>query len=343
MKVSRRHLLSHLAGVAGCGLLAGCSYSSGYPEPEFELRATPIRSLSKGPVDGDQYLIDPFERRREGHPDYSDSYKRDRIAELTNTGQMTTRDWRLTWKTDWGRQQRDHRACFEYNGAYYRIRVEESTEYSADRWQFWLEELAEGPPQGATVERFPLESISEQDRRLVTGALEDLSHLDDSSPSGSNDGEVGFATFHTEFDPASSALVPEPPFEYLQYGDVSLRAVTGRPSITGTERTFTAEQVADSEAAYEQYAKESYPDGKFSEQSLSTDAKEILDTATESYTIEPYEEEPPLSDALEEVIEPLGIAERFDSHSEYDDTVRFEEAVAEYDDDWYEFEFQLFK
>jgi hypothetical protein len=88
-------------------------------------------------------------------------------------------------------------------------------------------------------------------------------------------------TYHRHFDTAASDLVSAPPFEYLQHNDHLFQAQAEQNAIPVTERTFTAEQIEKSRSEYEHHVLDTILEVDFSTVSLSNEATDVLDTATE--------------------------------------------------------------
>jgi len=342
---NRRAFLATIGASVGTIATAGC-ISIGNDrglDDKLRLSARRLDDIATGVERGERarddagFLVDPTEVSAHYPNDYSDGYKESRVGELVGTGTVSALEWPLVAEREWGRERRDQRRCFAHDGTYYRVHIDDVEERDRERWEFRLRWDDQRPSTEATVEPFPTPSLGEPDRELVAAVVENLptsAHLEPSP--------FEHAVFHDELDPEASDLVPSPSFEYLAYDDEHYRARTVRTVGPERERTFSAEPVAQSRSEYEQYARETFPDADYDDVELSTDAEEILDeVASSGYGYEDYEEEPPLSDALEEVLEPLGIADQLEPFDAYEESTRFEGALGRFDGIWYEFELSV--
>jgi len=327
---NRRRFLATLCATAGAGALAGCGERT--LDPQFRLTAYEIDDVAAGHQDGG-YLVDSADIDSKYTVGYSDSYRRSRVEELIETGSMTARGWPLASRTEWGPVWRDGRRCIEHDGTYYRLRTEAVTESERTRWQLRLRWIGLRTEPEVAIDELSAESLSEQDQELLTSTAASLP-----------DPELDFrtepivtATYHDELDPEASELIPSPPFTHLKHDDGAIQVTAEQASVTRTERTISAEPVAESRSAYEQYARENFPDARYSSIALSDDAEEVLDQVTSSEEEYTYSEEPSLSTELESVLEPLGIARHLEPHDAYSEVVWFRDALAEYRDSWYVF------
>lgn len=311
-------------GLSGCsGMMAGS---------KFRLKSRHIPNVTS------QYVEDPVEIGSNYNVDYSDEYKRSKVDELVETGTVSTRGWELSYRVDWGRDWRDKRQCVRRDGTYYRIFVEDAADVDRQRWQFFLGWDDQDPADDDTVVSLPLDSLSEQDRTVVAAGAEAIPPEGRRpSPSNTTRSKV---IFHEELDADESELVPSPPFDYLKYEGEYFRATTAKETATRKEQTFAAELVAESRSEYDRYGRQTFPDARFSDASLSSDAASVLDEATGGDGL--YEETTPLSGGLEEVLGHLSIEDDLDSPDAYDDPTWFRDAVAEYDHRWYEFDFVVY-
>lgn len=331
---SRRKILA-VAGTTIGTTIAGCiSFGSG-PDEKFRLVSNDIRGVTQGPRSR-PYLIDPLDIDSKYSIELSDAYKRAKIEELVETGTVSTRAWELSYQTDWGPIERDNRCCIEYDGTYYRVRVESREEVKRGRWVFYLDWNDQNPSDDDEVITLGDNSLSDQDQEVLRTAWEeipspDLRRMDERSLTEFT------VVFHEELHPDESELVPNPSSDYIEHNGEHFRAVTEYGSVERPEQTFSIEPVADSFEQYQVYAKETFPDARFSNVDLSADATEILETAIDIDEGFAYEEKPPLSDALEEVLDHLTITEYLEPHDSYDDVTWFNDALAEYRHRWYEF------
>lgn len=290
---------------------------------------TLCQPLSNGLLD---LAEDPIEIRSTFDLDYSDEYKRRKMQELVRTGTVSTRGWGLSYLTDWGDTQRQIDQCLLYDGTYYRPIVESSEEVTRDTWAFYVDWTVDEPSADSDVATFPVDSLSEQDSRIIDVAVTDLPSPD--RRVGPPDDYDWAVQYHAGLDPSASDLVPNPPFEYVRTEDETFGAVAERIPVKRTNRTISAEAIGTSEAAFEQFARQEFADADLSPQSLTDETRPIVDEITEKLD-NLYEEEPPPSDGLEAVLEQLGIAEDLRPHDEYQEYTWFRGALAEYVGQWY--------
>lgn len=323
---TRRDVLTQTAALVGVLGTAGCS----------GLFATDLTLMGHRLEDGLlEYARDPLAIRSQFTPDYSDAYKHETAEELVETGTVSTRAWELCYRSDWGTEPRDRRRCLLYDGTYYRVRVEDVEErVPREQWAVYLDWRADPPGADDEVATLPLETLSDQDRRILTRLVERL------APPGrrGDPHDLDWAAFyHDDLDAEASDLVPEPPFDYLETDDETFAVRTKRVTDERKEQTFSVEAVADSREAYLDYARSTFPDGEIDESSLSTEARQLLQTVTEGYG-GIHKETAPLSDELEAVVEQVGIGEALQPLDAYGDRTPFRNALAEYGGDWYEFD-----
>ncbi|MFC3956963.1 hypothetical protein [Halovivax cerinus] len=341
MGSSRRQYLSAVF-TSFAVVTTGCVSIGPGSENKYRLKTRhvddPIRGSGYRP-----YLVDPLEIESKYSIELSDAYKQDKVDQLVETGAVDTRAWELSFRTDWGTGKRDRRTCLEHDGAYYRVWVESREEVERERWVFRFDWNDTNPADDSTIITLGDNSLAGDDQRIVEAARELIPEKDDRDVSYERPRFSHAVIFHDELDPGESDLVPDPPFDYLETDDEYFRAVTERGPIEHPEQTFTVERVADSYEGYREYAKETFPDARFSDVDLSEEAIEILESATTlEGSLYSYEEEPPLSDALEEVLEPLSITEHLEPLNSYDEVIWFRDALAEFRDEWYEFELILY-
>lgn len=331
--IGRRTFLAATASLTGALSSSGCITINSGQDSKFRLTTYHFdRGLS-------ELVKRPDEIRSQFVLDYTDEYKREKMEELVETGTVSTRGWGLSYLVDWGRTTRQNHDCLLYDGTYYRPIVESSEEISRDTWVFYVDWNADDPFNQNNVATYPVETLSKQDRRIHTTAVERVPHA--SRRNGFDHGPA--VQYHAELDPSASELVPEPPFDYLQTEEETFRAVAERIPVTKPERTITATPVAESRSEFEAFARAELVDANFSEVELSGDAQSIVEQVTDPLGTFDYEEEPPLSDGLEEVLEELGIAQHLQSHEEYDDFTDFNGAIAASPrEQWFEFDLKIY-
>lgn len=328
---TRRELLASVAAGAGAVGSAGC-VSFGGTSSGFHLTAY------RPPEGLDYHVEDPLEIRSKYTPDYSDAYKRETVEELVETGTVSTRAWELGYRLSWGRERRDLKRCLRYDGTYYRVHVESSRDVARERWTIYLDWTADGPAEDDTVAARPVTSLSERDRAVFDAVLEELPatgrRLQDPVDYG--------VVYHRELDAGESELVPDPPFDYLEKEWETPRVVTRRIDDERVERTVSVEPVAESESECLEYARSEFPEARLRRSDLSDAARDVVDEVAGPGDAIAYEEEPPLSDGLEEVLERLGIADELRPHEEYEEPVEFAGALATYQDAWTVFGLEIY-
>ncbi|MFC4407363.1 hypothetical protein [Haloarchaeobius iranensis] len=333
MPCSRRSLLQRAGTVAGLAATVGAGCLSVGRESGYR--------LVPHDVDGtlaDEFLVaEPVETRAETRVDYDTETKRDWLAELFETGSVTAVQWPLVHPDDWGTETRPRPTFLQHDGAYHEVTTETTRDVERERWLFAVQRTDEEPPSDATVASEPFD-LSWRDRDVLEAAL-DAVYAD-------NDGFLGEpdidglrpVQYHCDMDAEASDLVPEPPFDYVDYSGSTYRVVVEQRTVTVPERTFAVEQVAPSRDALDSYAEETVPDARLDRDALSDAARDVLDSAVDSEPGSRYHEEPPLSDGLSTVLDELGVADDLRSLDSYDEPAAFRNAVASYDGDWYLFD-----
>ncbi|MFD1644102.1 hypothetical protein [Haloarchaeobius litoreus] len=336
MPCSRRSLLQRAGTVAGLAATvgAGClsfGSASGY-------------RLVPQDVDGtlaDEFLVDdPVAVRAETRIDYDTGTKENWLAELFETGSVTAVQWPLVRPDDWGAETRPRPTFLRHDDAYHEVTTDRTRQVERERWLFAVQRADEEPPDSATVAGEPF-GLSDRDREILQAAL-DAVYADNDGFLGEPDVDgLQPVQYHRDVDPGTSELVPEPPFDYVDYAGDTYRVVVEQRTVTVPERTFAVEQVASSRDALDSYADETVPDARFDRDALSEAARDVLDAAVESDPGSRYHEEPPLSDGLATVLDRLGIGDDLRPYDEYDERAVFRNAVASYDDDWYLFDLHV--
>ncbi|WP_256297641.1 hypothetical protein [Haloarchaeobius salinus] len=332
MPCSRRSLLQRTGAVAGLAATAGAGCLSFGSASGYRLIVHDVPDLAE------EFLVDdPVAVRAETRIDYDTETKRDWLAELFETGSATAVQWPLVRPDDWGTATRPRPTFLQRDEAYHEVTTEATRQVERERWLFAVQRTDEEPPDSATVAGEPFGLVG-RDREILQAAL-DAVYAD-------NDGFLGEpdidglrpVEYHQDMDPEASELVPEPPFDYVDYSGSTYRVVVEERTVTVPERTFAVEQVATSRDALDSYVEETVPDARFDRDALSDAARDVLDTAVESEPGDRYHEEPPLSDGLSTVVDRLGIGDDLQSYDSYDERVGFRNAVASYGGDWYLFD-----
>jgi hypothetical protein len=332
MPCSRRSLLQRAGTVAGLVATAGAGCLSVGSTGGYKLIVQEVPRLAEVFL-----VVQPTGVGAETRLDYETETKREWLAELFETGSVTAVQWPLVYPDDWGTETRPRPTFLQRDGAYHAVTTQETRQVERDRWLFAVQRTDEEPPDSATVASEPFD-LPERDREILQAALDAVY--------AGNDGFLGEpdidglqpVQYHRDMDPAASELVPEPPFDYVDYSGDIYRVVVEQRTVTVPERTFAVEQVATSADGLGSYVRETVPDARFDRDALSDAARDVLDAAVDSAPGRRYNEEPPLSDGLRTVLDRLGIGDDLQPLDSYDDRVAFRNVVASYDDDWYLFD-----
>jgi len=334
-RYTRRTLLTTLAA-AGVTSVTGC-LSSG--DSRFRLSAYP----AENPYE--KFLrTDPTAQRAQFAIDYPDEYKRTVSDELLASGSVTVLNYELAYEYEFGSEQRERPQFATDGDRYYRIHVDTVRTVERDWWEFYLDLLDSKPSDGIEPTTVPITSLSDRDQQILDRAME-AAAADRNPAIDVGDREPGSrgVTYHNHLDTDESDLVPSPPFEYLQHNDHLFQARAEQDTISVTERTFTAEQIGGSRSEYEQHVRDTVLEVDFSTVSLSSEAADVLDTATDGRPVSGfYEESPPMSDGLKAVLTHLDAADHVSEHSEYGEYTTFPNLYAIYDGSWYEFELAVY-
>jgi len=332
---TRRTLLTTL-GAAGVASVAGCLSSS---NSRFRLSTYSVEEPFKTLL-----LTDPTGHRAQFAIDYPDEYKRAVYDELLASGSVTVLNYQLAYEYEFGSEQRERPQFATDGDRYYRIHVETIRTVDRDWWEFYLDLQNADQPDGADPATVPITSLSDRDQQILQKAMEAAgADRDPAIDVGSQEPGSRGVTYHHHLDSEVSDLVPSPPFEYLQHNDHLFQAQAEQDTIPVTERTFTAEPISESRSEYERHVRDTVLDVDFSTVSLSSEATDILDTATEGRPVSGfYEESPPMSDGLDAVLTQLNAAEHVREHSHYEEYTTFPNMYAIYDGRWYEFELAIY-
>ena len=329
---SRRDVLT-AAGTASVASVAGCITGSNHG---FRLSAYDAAE----PLHRRFLTTDPTTHRAQFAIDYPADYKRAIYAELIETGSVAVVNYELAYRYEFGSEQRERPQFVVRDETYYRVHVDEVREVERDWWEFSLDLIDEEPPADADRVTTPVDTLSKLDRRILQRAMEAAAaDRDPAIDVGEREFGSRGVLYHDHLDHEESDLIPSPPFEYLRHDDHWFRARAERGTAMLTERTFTAERVADSRTAYERHLLENVLDVDFSTASLSDAATDVLDGTTEGRF---YEEEPPMSEGLASVLDHLGEADHIDSHGEYGAYTTFPNMYGIYGGTWYEFELSVY-
>lgn len=335
MPLSRRALLRSAGALGGVTATAGAGCMSLLSTGKYVLHTSDVGAGLAG-----EFVVDePVEVDADTRIDYDTATKRDWVAELFETGSVTTIQWPLVHPDPWGEDTRPRPTFLRRDDGYHAVTTERTRQVERDRWVFAVTRTDEEPPSDATVRSEPFDSLSERDNEILRAALDAVY--------AGNDGFLGEpdidglrpVRYHQGMSVEASELVPEAPFEYVDYYDETFRVVAEERTVTVPERTFAVERVASTRSELEAHVEETVPDARFEDPSDA--AREVLDAAVSEEARERYEEEPPLSEGLSTVVDALGIGDDLRPAGEYDDRVDFRHVVAAYDGDWYLFNLYL--
>lgn len=330
MPCSRRSALRVL-GAAGAAATAGCLNSGDLDSYALIAEELDLSSIERPYLWPDPTAIDATTR-----VDFTTEAKTAYLTELFETGRVTVRQWPLVGRDRWGAETRPRPTFLRRDGTFYEIRIADERRLKRDRWHFGLERLDEAPTEDAAVAREPFD-LSDQDERVLDAALEAVDADYDGFLGYPEYDELQAVEFHHGLDVEASALVPTPPFEYVEYGEAYFRAVAERRTVEVPEWTYEIAEIDDSRAEFTAYARDAIVERDLDNAGLSAAAEGVLDDAIAE---EPhrYEEGAPPSEELTEALDALGIAEDLEPIANYDDRVDFRNVVVEYRDGVYRFD-----
>jgi hypothetical protein len=323
--------LLSLVGSVGSASLGGC----------FTSEATPRYQLSAGNVPGK--LADHL--RWENRRGQDSRANRETIEALVAEGSLTTAGF-LVLDTDSIRYT-------EQGGDFYEIAVERTGTVEREHWIFWFDLIDGEPPASAEVFTSSLGTgrgtdlqarygLKERDERVVEDAAGEIVrefdlHDPEDDPAGRR-GHVFVRRSESETD-----LLPEPPFTHVAFevNDTTryARAITERAAVELQHYSYRSELVAQSTSDFEQYVREQHLETTFDRNSLPASQQNILDTITRGGGR--HEEREPLSEALQTVLDRLGL-----QHVETPDprSVSFsDEVFFRYQDGYFSGELQIFR
>ncbi|QUO49133.1 hypothetical protein [Halorubrum ruber] len=331
MPCSRRRALQ-LLGVAGAtAATAGCLSPADLDA--YALIADELDLSSIGPpyLWPDPTVIDATTR-----VDFTTEAKTAFLSELFETGTVTVRQWPLVGRDQWGTETRPRPTFLERDGTFYEVRITDERVLERERWHFAVDRVDETPPDGAAVAEPPFD-LSEQDERVLDAALDAVYAGNDGFLGDPEFDELQTVEFHHGLDADASALVPSPPFEFVEYSDEFFRAVTERRTVDVPEWTYAIDEIAASPGGFTEYARDAIVERDLDAVGLSDGARGVLDDAI-AEDPRRYEEGAPPSANLDEALDALGIAEDLEPIESYDDRVDFRNVVVEYRDGVYRFD-----
>ncbi|EMA04622.1 hypothetical protein C437_13785 [Haloarcula vallismortis ATCC 29715] len=267
--------------------------------------------------------------------DFTTETKQQYTSELYDTGSVTVQQWPLVGRDRWGNDTRPRPTFLQRDGIFYQVQISEERRLDRDRWHFAVTRTDESPADDATVERPPFDRSS-QDKRILEAALDAVYAGNDGFLGDPQFEDLQTVEYHQHLDAEASALVPSPPFDYVERGEEYFRPVTEQRTVTVPEWTYTLEEISTNRATFEEYARTAILELDLSSRDLSEAARGVIDDAISE---EPrrYEEGAPPSDGLAEVLDALGIAGDLQPIDSYDDRVDFRGVVAEYEGTVYRF------
>lgn len=327
---SRRTFLAGLATAVGTGL-AGCSGGGG--GPTYELQTFPVG----GSLDAvaDRYLVDDLTDATARYAvDYSRAHKQSVVETLFESGRVTTDGLQFTGRAEFGTTTRPFPRFTTRKGTIHQIIPTGRSETTAMRWVFYLD-LTDGEPEpSATVVSEPPSSLSETDRTIVRQAMERTA-ASRSPPLDADDYEFPHrgVQFHDGLNPSASALVPDPPFDYVERDGNYFAATAERGTVTVTRYSFEARRIGTSTEALVSHLDERVVDARFDRGQLSSSALDVLDTATAVDSGRLYSEQAPMSDGLTAVTDRLGMGPHMPDDPS---SASFEQSLCRYDGRWYE-------
>ena len=335
MTRSRRALLRTASALAGGAATAAAGCLTVGSPGGFVLHTDDVENGLAS-----EFLVDePAAVRADTRIDYDAATKRDWLADLHETGSVTAVQWPLVHPDEWGEDTRPRPTFLERDDAYYAVTTQRTRQVERDRWTVAVTRTDEEPPSDATVRSEPFDSLSERDTEVLQTALDAVYAGSDGFLGEPDVDGLRPVQYHRDLSVEESALVPDPPFEYVDYYDETYRVVAERRTVTVPERTFAVERVASTRDELAAHVEETVPDARFEDP--ADGVRDVLDAAVSEAEGERYEEDPPPSDELSTILDALGIGDDLRPFDAYDDRVDFRHAVASYDGDWYLFNLYL--
>ena len=331
MPCSRRRALQLLGAAGATAATAGC-LSPGSLD-SYALIGDELDLSSIGPpyLWPDPTVIDATTR-----VDFTTEAKTASLSELFETGTVTVRQWPLVGRDEWGTETRPRPTFLERDGTFYEVRIAEERILERERWHFAVDRVDETPPDEATVAEPPFD-LSEQDERVLDAALDAVYAGNDGFLGDPEFDELQTVEFHHGLDADASALVPSPPFEFVEYSDEYFRAVTERRTVDVPEWTYAIDEIAASPGGFNEHARDAIVERDLDAVGLSDGARGVLNDAI-AEDPRRYEEGAPPSSDLGEALDALGVAADLEPIDSYDDRVDFRNVVVEYRDGVYRFD-----
>ena len=331
MTCSRRRAL-HLLGVAGAtATTAGCLWSG-----DADAYALIADELTLSSIGRPYLRPDPTDVDAATRVDFATEAKEAWLAELFETGSVTVERWPLVGRDAWGTGTRPRPTFLRRDGSFYEIRVADERRLERERWHFAVERVDEAPPDDAAVARPPFD-LSEQDGRVLDAALDAVYAGHDGFLGDPEFDGLQTVEFHRGLDADASALVPSPPFAFVEYAGEYFRPVAERRTVEVPERTYAIAEVGGSREEFVAYARNAIVGRDLDAAGLSESAAGVLDDAIAE---EPrrYEEGAPPSETLDEALGALGVAGDLRPLDAYEERIAFRNVVVEYRDGVYRFD-----
>jgi len=331
MTRSRRRLLQLLGASAATVATAGCLSPGSLDAYALLGDELDLSSIGRPYLWPDPTAIDAVTR-----VDFSTETKTATLAELFETGSATVRQWPLVGRDSWGTETRPRPTFLQRDGTYYEVRIAEERHLELERWHFAVERVGETPPDDATVARPPFD-LSTQDERVLDAALDAVYAGHDGFLGDPEFDELQNVEYHHELDAEASALVPSPPFDFVEYGGEHFRPVAERRTVRVPEWTYTVHEIADRRARFTEHARGVIVERDLDSAGLSEPARGVMDDAI-AEDPRRYEEGAPPSDALADALDALGIADDLQPIDGYETRVDFRNVVVGYRDAVYRFD-----
>jgi hypothetical protein len=321
-------------GVAGC---------LGQPTDSQSLhyRLSTVRTARSLAELTNKLVLDPSEIRGSFAVDVSDAYKQSVVDTLLDEGTAESVGWSPAYNTQFGTTTRPGPRFFEDDGTYYAAIKTDQTEFTEDRWVFYLDLVDEEPNSSDTVVTEHPTSLSETDQLIVEKALQRVRGHGDAFDVGDYPLQSRGPIFHHGLDPEASDLVPSPPFDYLQLGDRYPQYLVPRAErgpVDLTRYTLGIEEVASSRAELEEHIDATVVEADF-DSSDETAVLDIIRTATDLTNSRIYEERGEMSDGLTQIVERLGMSPYIPEDIER--TARLHGSVFSFEGEWYDASFTI--
>ena len=331
MLCSRRRALQLLGAAGATAATAGCLSPGDLDSYALLGDELDLSSIGRPYLWPDPTAVDAVTR-----VDFTTEAKTSYLSELFETETVTVRQWPLVGRDEWGTETRPRPTFLERDGTFYEVRVADERVLELERWHFALDRLDEDPPDDAAVAEPPFD-LSEQDERVLEAALDAVYAGHDGFLGDPDFDELQTVEFHHGLDAEASALVPSPPFEFVEYENESFRTVTERRTVGVPEWTYALDEISDSRSEFTEHARAAIVERDLDDAGLSEGARGVVDDAI-AEDPRRYEEGAPPSDELSEALDALGIAGVLEPIESYDDRVDFRNVVVEYEDSIYRFD-----